>query len=486
MTESISKNEQRAIGFLLIGALLLRLYTLGSESLWLDEAIIWHRVKDGPLSFLFDWDADTQGPTYPLLIWFWSRLFGFGEIAMRVPSVIFGVLSIHAIYLLGRRMFNHSAAMWAAVFATINPFLLYYSQEARPYTLWLWASLLAIWYLVRLMERHSRVNERGWIILTLIALYTHPYGPFLLAMMLMMVVVLQPRADWKRFLKPATIIGVAYLPEAYVFLDTFLGKVENKWSVAAWISRPDFVTPWRYMKFYFSWELLAGIVTLLLIGGLVLYRKRVRGSRTGHVVCAAIIVGFFVLPWLVSQVAPILWMRYTITVVAALLLLLGWVVAQAKKPLQMLAVGLVLLASVSPLYHYYTETDKDPWRQAVAWLAPQVAAADQFIVHPKHAPLPLEYYLRDLYDHEVVVPLPKMPIEEAVPDTGDLWFVAATYSHSKLMRDSIYTELNRTCDCDSTYKTADIYTENPYRLFLANIEITKCRVRPVQTSRLPD
>lgn len=471
---------------MLIGALLLRLYTLGSESLWLDEAIIWHRVKDGPLNFLFDWDADTQGPIYPLLIWGWSKLFGFGEIAMRVPSVIFGVLSIHAIYLLGRRLFNNTAAMWAAVFAAINPFLLYYSQEARPYTVWLWASLMAIWYLVRFMERHSRVNERGWIILTLIALYTHPYGPFLLAGMVMIVTVQQPRSDWKRFYKPAIIIGAAYLPEALVFLNEFIGKVENKWSVAAWITRPDLGTPWRYMQFYFSWKLLAGLVSFLLVGGLIMYRKRIRDHRTGLVVCAAIIVGFFVIPWLVSQVGPILWMRYTITVVAALLLLLGWVLSQAKKPLQFVAVGLVFLASVTPLYHYYTETDKDPWRQAVAWLAPQVVPEDQFIVHPKHAPLPLEYYLRDLFDHDVIVPLPKTSIEDAVPDSGSVWFVAATYSHSKPKRDSIYAELNRTCDCDSTYNTANLYSPNPYRIFLANVEITKCRVRRVQPSSLPD
>jgi len=483
LNDSISSQEKRAISFVLIGALLLRLYTLGSESFWLDEAIVWHRVKDGPLSFLFDWDADTQGPTYSLLIWIWSKLFGFGEIAMRMPSVIFGVLGIHAMYLLGRRVFGHQAAIWAALYATVNPFLMYYSQEARPYTLWFWTSLLAVWYLLRLIERHSRVNVVGVIVFTLLSLYTHPYGPFLLALQAALIAVMLPRSEWKRFVKPALIIGVAYLPEGLVFLWAFLGKVENKWTVAAWINRPDLSAPWQYMRYYFAWDLLALASSAALIGGLIVYRKRLREFKTGWLVCGAIVFGFFVLPWLVSQIVPILWMRYTITVIAAVLLPLGWITAQTKRPLQIVAVGLFLIGSALPLYHYYTDYDKDPWRQAIGWFTPRVQASDHIIVHPLRAPMPFEYYYNDLTKHTVVVPRKSEDVPTAVPDSGTVWFVAATYSHSKPLRDELYAELARRCDCDSTYKTAALFPRNPFLIFRGEIEITRCRVReqrPVQ------
>ncbi len=479
------QNERRAVGIILLGALFLRLYTLGSESFWLDEAIVWDRVRGGPMKFLFDWDADTQGPVYPMLMWIWSKLFGFGEISMRTPSVIFGVLSIHALYLLGRRVFGHTAATWACVFAAINPFLLYYSQEARPYTLWLWTSLMAVWFLLRLLEESSKRNELGWIAFTLISLYTHPYGPFLLAAFAFMILWLHPRDHWRPLLKPALIITIAYVPEALVFLNTFIGKVDNKWSVAAWINRPDIATPWLYMKFYFAWYALAALASALMIGGVVFYRDRIRHHRTGFYTCLAIVIGMFVLPWLVSQITPILWMRYTITTVAPVLLLIGWVIAQTKRPLQVIAVGLFVIGSAVPLYHYYTETDKDPWRQAVEWLRPQVATADKFIVHPARAPMPFEYYFRELYQHSVVVPSDTTELDEGIPSTGTVWFVAATYSHSKPMRDASYALLNRVCDCDSTYKTADIYFKNPYRIFSADVEITRCVALPdsAQASR---
>ncbi|MCB9367379.1 MAG: glycosyltransferase family 39 protein [Calditrichaeota bacterium] len=482
-TTSLSTNEKRALGIVLIGALLLRLYGLASESFWLDEAITWHRVKGGPLSFLFDWDADTQGPVYTLLLWIWSKVFGVGEVAMRVPSVIFGVLGLHAMYLLGRRIFSHRAALWATAFAAVNPFLIYYAQEARPYALWFWTSLMAIWYLLRLIEKESRINTIGTITFTLLSLYTHPYGPFLLALHCAMVLKLAPRPEWKRFVKPALIIAIAYLPELATFAYALLGKIRNKWSVAAWIYRPGLTAPWIYMQSYFAWNKLAAACSLVLLGGVFLYRKRMAPYRTGFITVGAILFGFFALPWLVSQIAPILWMRYTITVVAAVLLLLGWITAETRKPLQYVAVGLFFLASGLPLYHYFTEFDKDPWRQAVAWLAPQVKPEDAFLIHPLHAPMPLEYYLNTLYDHPVVVLRDTSSFEDALPDSGAFWFVAATYSHSAPLRAKFYDFLDRTCDCDSTYHTAELFPRNPFLIFRADIELTRCQTRAPLTSQ---
>lgn len=467
---------------MLIGAFLLRIFTLGQESFWLDEAIIWDRLKDGPMSFLFDWDADTQGPIYGLILWPWMKLFGSGEVAMRFPSVFFGVLGLHAMYLLGRRIFNHRAAMWAVAFAAVNPFLIYYAQETRPYTLWFWTSLMAIWYLLRLIEQNSKVNSVGTITFTLLSLYTHPYGPFLLALQGGMIAILAPRAEWKRFFKPALIIAIAFLPELATFAYAFIGKLRNKWSVAAWIHTPGIFEPWIYMRYYFAWDKLAAACSLVCVGGVILYRKRLAAFRTGYITLAAIAFGFFALPWLLSQISPILWMRYTITVVAAVLLLLGWITSETKKPLQYLAVGLFFLGSALPLYHYYTEYDKDPWRQSVAWLAPQVNPGDTFIIHPLRAPMPFEYYLRDLSEHPVVVLRDTSNFDDAIPDSGSFWFVAATYSNSDRLRSAFYERLSETCDCERTYKSADHFPRNPFLIFRADIELTQCRARALQAS----
>ena len=473
---AFSRNE-RAVGLLVIGAFLFRLYQLGTESIWLDEAIIWYRMQGGPRSFLLDWDSDTQGPTYAIMMWVWGKLFGFGEFAYRFPSAVFGALSVHAIYLLGRRLFGHPAALWAAILAAINPFLLHYSQEARPYTLWLWTSLLAIWFLLRWIERESRGNSVGAVGATIFALYTHPYGPFLLAIEALLIALLVPVRQWRRFVVAALLIGITYLPEAYLFYKAFAGKVENNWSVAAWIYRPTLLEPWVYLRYYFAWSGAAAAAAVMLVGGIVFFRRNISAVRTGFIVCAVILFGMFGLPWLLSQRVPILWMRYTITVAAVVLILLGWILVQMKKPQRLVVGGLLIAAHVVPLFTYFTMVDKDPWREAMAWFAPQVAPDDRILIQHAHAHMPMEYYFPRLMEHEVTKLRRKDDLAAQLPDSGTFWFVAPHYSFSKPLREAMYTALSERCDCDETYKTADLYPRNPYLIFRADIEITRCRMR---------
>ena len=98
-TTSIYKNTRIVLLFLIVVGTLLRFRNLG-ESLWLDEML--YSTKYWMTSwydlirlFLFDPPA----PLYRVLMFFWTTLFGENEISLRMPSLLFGVLSILFIYL---------------------------------------------------------------------------------------------------------------------------------------------------------------------------------------------------------------------------------------------------------------------------------------------------------------------------------------------------------------------------------------------------
>jgi len=55
----------------------------------------------------------------------WTNLFGFSEIALRMPSVLFSLMTGYVVFLIG--------GIWAAAFFLFNPLIVYYSQEARMY-----------------------------------------------------------------------------------------------------------------------------------------------------------------------------------------------------------------------------------------------------------------------------------------------------------------------------------------------------------------
>ena len=86
-------------GLILILALFLRFINL-DQSLWLDEAIQFKAVSQFSLPDLFRvyLPTDFNPPLSYLINFGFSRVFGYSEMALRAPSVIFGVLTVWLVY----------------------------------------------------------------------------------------------------------------------------------------------------------------------------------------------------------------------------------------------------------------------------------------------------------------------------------------------------------------------------------------------------
>ena len=63
------------------------------------------------------------------------KVFGYTTFVARLFSAILGILSIYGINILGKELINKKVGLISALILTINPFHLYFSQEARPYIL---------------------------------------------------------------------------------------------------------------------------------------------------------------------------------------------------------------------------------------------------------------------------------------------------------------------------------------------------------------
>ena len=121
------------LGIVLIGAF-LRVYHLGTQSIWFDEA---YSVGLSSLSvpqIVQAAAADVQPPLYYLLLHYWMMAFGTSESAVRLLSVLFGVLAIPMIYVVGRQLFNKEVGLVAALILALSSFNIYYSQETWMYS----------------------------------------------------------------------------------------------------------------------------------------------------------------------------------------------------------------------------------------------------------------------------------------------------------------------------------------------------------------
>lgn len=163
----------------------LRGYALGAPSFWFDEAI----SANAAISVLED-----GRPTFPSGYTYWRGLphtlavvgsmaaFGTDEAAARLPSVVFGVVTIGATYWLGRDVGGRHIGLLAAVFVTFATWEIAWSRQARMYQLF---QLLYVLALVSLLRVERTWFEDRWAVVALVivatlAMATHQIGYVLL------------------------------------------------------------------------------------------------------------------------------------------------------------------------------------------------------------------------------------------------------------------------------------------------------------------
>jgi 4-amino-4-deoxy-L-arabinose transferase-like glycosyltransferase len=129
-------SDRAAVGLLAIlgVALAVRLYGLTYHSLWFDEVMstVWaSRSAQQIWQVGMTLVQDKHPPLYYLLLHFWTMLFGPGDAAVRALGVLLGALAVLPAFGIGTILGGWRAGLIGALFVAINPFLVWYSQEAR-------------------------------------------------------------------------------------------------------------------------------------------------------------------------------------------------------------------------------------------------------------------------------------------------------------------------------------------------------------------
>ena len=158
----------------------LRLYRLDAQSLWFDEGFALHLSSQG-IRQLIEQNPVGWLPLHSAVLHFWLMVSGNSPFSARFLSVVFGTLVVAALYVFGRALGTERTGSIAAMMGAFSPFLVYYSQEARVYSLWISVSLLASYLLLRALGDPRRLRPWALYLGTLVAaLYTHYFSVFLL------------------------------------------------------------------------------------------------------------------------------------------------------------------------------------------------------------------------------------------------------------------------------------------------------------------
>lgn len=166
-------QNKRLLGILAIGAG-LRLFQVAAAPLWYDETFSAWLARLPLLDMIKATAGDVHPPLYQLIIWPIGQLGG-GPFWLRLPSVIFSVISLYLLWLICKRInLSDTTSLIAVGIAAITPLDIHFAQEARQY---------ALLQMLVLSGALAALNRRWlWIGINGAALvYTHNYGLFYLA-----------------------------------------------------------------------------------------------------------------------------------------------------------------------------------------------------------------------------------------------------------------------------------------------------------------
>ncbi|MEK7165832.1 MAG: glycosyltransferase family 39 protein [Patescibacteria group bacterium] len=391
---------------ILILSFLLPLFGI-NQSFWLDEAAqVIESVR--PLSQQFNIQADFWPPFYHLLLHFWM-LVGNSEIWVRLLSVCFAVASVFIAYLIGKDLLKSKTALLGAVLLAINPFFIWYAQEARPYMLSVFFGLLTSLFLSR----------KKWILYTIAViffLYTTYLSIFLLISHLVYICVFGKKMIRKWFFC-ITISMVALIPWMPSFFRQLLSGSGLTKSLPGWseaVSVPLVkVLPLTFTKFIlgrisienkFFYGLLV-IVLFIVVSWLTSTALKKKAEEVWRLL---ILTGVPILSaFLLSFVLPILAPQRVLFVLPFFMLIL----AIGIQSLTSKRVKLIITFSIVALYFnsifqymFNPKFGREQWRQAVEYIEKmQVPTSIVIFVFPD-AFAPWQWYSKSVVEALAIAP----------------------------------------------------------------------------------
>ena len=454
-------------------AAVLRLYRLGDESVWLDEAFTWVFVaeKYTTVELLTTLPTeDVHPPLYYLLMDGWVGIAGVTETAMRLPSALFGIAAVGLTYVVGAKVFDEWTGVIGAAIVTVSSFHLYYSQEARMYAMLAALTLASYYFFVDLSQGDevSRWTILGYTVTSVLLVYTHVYGIFVVLAQNAYLVprLLMADREWPAIgeIRPGPVsvrrwVGlqsaIAFLSAPWLLvLLTRLPTISHGGCVSiAWIPDPCVKIVSRTLHRYFFYcgtaefygvpmgsGPLRGViypaVVLLSLGLAVVGLGHV--TNTGHYARpdgrTIMVVLWFLTPLLVPYalselVTPILITRYTISASLPLFLLVGKGV-RSLRPLvpatgRAVLVVLLVVGLAAPIPTYYEADQKRQWRTAVETVETTADDEALVLVSDTHVLAPYRYYARD--SDRTVKSIDDTAsigaVRAAVNDRTDVWVV---------------------------------------------------------------
>ena len=378
-----------------LGAL-LRFHSIGQKNVWVDEGVSIALARLDWYNFLrILWRHEANMTLYYLFLRPWL-LFGNSEAYIRSLSALFGLATIPAVFVLGRRLFDTRVGLIASLLLAVHAYAIRYSQEARSYSLYPLLCVISSVYFVKFLQEPGRRNRILYVVFSVLAVYAHFFAGLLLVAQWISFRLFD-RKDLKAEIKSSwRQMGIALAPLAIFIVSTGVG-------VLRWVPRPNLAALHNCFLFLTgnggTWLLL--LYTAAALGGAVIaFRAGLHRPVAFTVWRYLFLLTWLLLPilfvFLISQLKPLFVIRYFVFTIPAVVLLAAAGLAQIRQRvvlgILLVVFGYLSLRGDASFYQKDFDITREDWRSASRYVLANSEPGDVILFHQPITRMPYEYY----------------------------------------------------------------------------------------------
>ncbi|NNK81461.1 MAG: hypothetical protein HKO93_08170 [Flavobacteriales bacterium] len=276
--------------FYILSALALLIWISTGMVFMQDELSALSRLEYDSLKELIEGGIRPDGhPAFvQVFLFYWTKLFGFSELAVKTPSMLCGLGSIWLTFKMTKRLFDSYVALIVVALVALSQYYVFYFSLARPYAYGTFFVLGQIYYLVQWKDKGAKPYGWTFILFTFLSAYTHYFSLLVSGLISLWGFVWLKKSQFKVYATSLVICLLLFVPHIGITLDQLeIGGIGGD---QGWLASPesDFALQFiRYMAQYHP----AGIFLYCAAGVISILRLPRMNSDQGRF----ILLGFAVL-----------------------------------------------------------------------------------------------------------------------------------------------------------------------------------------------
>ncbi|MGE5042289.1 MAG: glycosyltransferase family 39 protein [Candidatus Levyibacteriota bacterium] len=398
-------------------SLYISLTTLFRESLRLDEAqSLWLATKSLPgiVSYL---STDVHVPLYELMLHFWLQIFGATVVSARLLSFIFFIASLPFLFLVAWQSTNKRTALLATALYSLSPFIVWYSFEARMYTLLTLVACASHFFFLRMVRSNFRRGQVGYFFSIFFGLYTHYFFSLLVLSQIVFfgiyIVRGKPKGARTRdyakeskrkifyFLSPLTFAFILFLP--WIIYFSISGFAANDQPLIPPSTAYNLFQTVVNFLFGFQTTIIQSILVslwpLAVIPVFFLFtRKGAEETQLEEMTYFFIVTVFPIFfVFFVSYLRPIFLSRYLIFVTPSFFILMAWVLFQMSRHASSVILSFAAFVMFGFLLTQNISHDtpvKEDYKGVSNFLMQKASGGDIIAISSPFTIYPFEYYYK--------------------------------------------------------------------------------------------